>query len=582
MKKQNKIITLIFSSLIILALIPCLFPQIQHLAVLFVEKLKHDDIHDSFWMKQMFAFAACAIFTILVINAVLFTQKGRKIFEHNIASFKKIFALIKDNKKYLFTIFLLYLFGYITIFRANFWNKAIDDLARQIEGSRDWMNWYRYISEIGSIFLHTSKQLIDIAPLTQLIATFFIALASFFIIHIFNKRFTYFSCIASLPVGLFPYFLSNLSYRYDSPYMGLAVLVSIIPFLFIEDKTTFITTSVLCLFFMCTSYQSASGIYIFMSVLCVFKMWTQDKKPVQEILKTTLICVLCYGLTLFVFSKLFIPKPDYEVYADEAINISCLVPNAITYIKNLLAHLSGTPIFYFSMLVFVIFIVHSFINTNINCLFSSFLSILVLVIALPFTFGSYLALEKPLYSARAFIGIGVFIGCLCLILLDSESSKSKKILNLSKIATFCLSWCLIAFSFAYGNAQADQKDYIQFRTTLLLKDLSEVVADTDKDVELLFAGDIGHSRTVKNLIEVYPVAEELIDIGLTPHRPSEFILQSYNFCELKAGTNNDFRKADFPVLIDNQYNKIQGENNRYLITFKNPHFKVIRTRNIEG
>ncbi|MGI5096008.1 glucosyltransferase domain-containing protein [Treponema socranskii] len=582
MKKQKKIITLLFSGFIMLALIPCLFPQIQHLAVLFVEKLKHDDIHDSFWMKQMFAFSICGIFTILVINAVLFTQKGREIFEHNLQSFKIVFTLIKNNKKYLFTIFFLYLFGYITILRANFWNKAIDDLARQIEGSREWMNWYRYISEIGSIFLHTSKQLIDIAPLTQMIASFFVALASFFIIHIFNKRFTYFSCIASLPVGLFPYFLSNLSYRYDSPYMAFALLVSIIPFLFIEDKTTFITTSVLCLFFMCTSYQSASGIYIFMSMLCVFKMLTGNKKTLQEIVKTTVICVLCYGLTLFIFSKTFIPKPDYEVYADEAINIFCLVPNTITYIENLLSQLGGTPIFYFSMAVLILFIVHSYINTNINKFLSAFLCFILLIISIPFTFGSYLALEKPLYSARAFIGIGVFIGCISVILLDCTNSTSNKFLNLSKLVTFCFSWCLFAFSFAYGNAQADQKNYIQFRTTLLLKDLSEVIKDTDKDVELLFVSDIGHSRTVQNLIEVYPIAKELIDIGLTSHRSSEFVLQSYNFCELKAGTNNDFRRDDLPVLIDNQYNKIQGSGNQYLITFKNPNFKVIKTRNIEG
>lgn len=581
MKKSTKTLLLILSAFGILCLIPCLFPQVQQLAVLFVEKIKNDDIHDSFWMKQMFAFAFCFIILILTIDGILFTKKGKEIFDNCISNLKNAFRILVDNKKYFFTIFFLYVFGYITIFRANFWNISIDDLARQIEGSREWMNWYRYISEIGSIFIHTSKQLIDIAPLTQIIATFFVSLASFYIIYIFNKKFNYFSCIAILPVGLFPYFLSNLSYRYDSPYMALAMLVSIIPFLFIDDNKSFIPLSVIGLFLMCISYQSASGIYIFMSMLCVFKMFTQENQTIKKLLKTTLICILCYGLTLLIFSKVFIPKPDTDVYADESLKLSCFIPNTINYFKCISTQLKGTAIFNFTIIVFILFIIYSVIKSSVNKVITFFTSILLIFFGTTFTFGSYLGLAKPIYSARAFMGIGVFVGCLSTFIISDINIKSKKQLILPKIITIILSYCTLAFSFAYGNAQADQKNYINFRTTLLLKDLSEVVETTDEKVELLFISDIGYSRTVQNFIDVYPVAKELIDIALKPNRSAEFILQSYNFCDLKSGSNIDFRKENLPVLIDNQFNIIQGENNKYLITFKNPNLKVIKTRNIE-
>lgn len=580
MKKTTKIVLFILSLIGILCLIPCLFPKVQQAAVFFVEKLKNDDIHDSFWMKQMFAFAFCFIVLIITFDLIIFTKKGKDIFFNCIDNLKSIYNLVIENRKYFLTIFVLYIFGYLTIFRANFWNISIDDLPRQIEGSREWMNWYRYVSEIGSIFIHTSKQLIDIAPLTQLLATFLVSLSSFFIIYIFNKKFTYFSCFAVLPVGLFPYFLSNISYRYDSPYMALAMLVSIIPFLFIDDYKTFIPISVIGLFLMCTSYQSASGIYIFMSMLCVFKFFIFKEKSIISLLKTTAVCILCYGLTLYIFSKVFIPKPDTVIYADESLDLRCFIPNTINYLKYILNNFKGTTIFTFTILLFILFFVFSIIKSSANKIITTFVTILLVILGTTFTFGSYLGLAKPLYSARAFTGIGVFIGALSVITISEINLSSNKILILPKLITAILSYSLLAFSFAYGNAQADQKNYIDFRTTLLLKDLSEVVESTDDKIEFLFVSNIGYAKTVQNLIDVYPVAEELIDIALKPHRPAEFILESYNFCDLKAGSNNDFTNEDLPVLIENQYNKIQGKNNQYLITFKNPQLKVIKTRNI--
>ena len=234
-KRIKKLSILILSCLAVLCLLSALLPQVQDAAVSFVETHKNDDINDVFWKQQMFAFSFLGIIFLLILNISLFTHKGIETFHQIKNDLLKIKDLIIKNKKYLFILFSLYFLGYFSIIRANFWNFAIDDLPRQMEGSREWVNFYRYFAEIGSIFIHTSMNIFDIAPLTQFIALILVSFASFFAISIFsNNTFSIKTCIASLPIGLFPYFLSNYSYRYDSPYMALSLCISIVPFLFAD------------------------------------------------------------------------------------------------------------------------------------------------------------------------------------------------------------------------------------------------------------------------------------------------------------------------------------------------------------
>lgn len=579
MKKITKTILLMLSIMGLLCLIPCLLPKVQHFAIEIVEKYKNDDINNLFWMQQMFAFASLGIIFILIFNAIIFTKKGKDIFFDFYNSLKEKFALIKSNKKYFFILIGLYFLGYLSIFRANFWNYAIDDLPRIMEGSREWVNFYRYFAEIGSIFIHASLKIFDIAPLTQFIALIFIAIASFFVISIFtNNRFSIFSCIASIPIGLFPFFLSNFSYRYDSPYMALSLCISIIPFLFVKEQKNFIISSIICLLIMCTSYQASSGIYIFMAVLIFIKQFIIEKSDSKFLIKFTITSICCYAITLLFFSFLFIEQAQGGSYVDESMNLSMIIPNTITYLQTLFFSLKKSSIFLFTIFTLALLIVNIVNNTKISKIITIFVVFLGLCFCIPMTFGSYLALGRPEFIPRTCIGIGVFIGCISVIntsFLKENSCISNKV---TKVITFCLSYCLLTFAFAFGNAQYDQKEYIRFRGTILAQDLSEIVSETNEDVELLFLNNIGLAPSAELLNSICPFVTEAVDFGLRDGRGSQFILKSLKFCKLKEKPNHDFRNKDLPLLKETAYHKIQGEGNYYLITFKNPDFTVIKTR----
>lgn len=193
--------------------------------------------------------------------------------------------IIKNNYSYLLKPFIIitmiYLISYYPIIRANFYYG--DDLQRALFGLKGWSNFSRFTSDILSGFIHTNNYLTDISPLSQIIATFLLSLSGVVIIHLFkkNKKVTFTNIISVLPIGLTPYFLSCITYKYDSPYMALSIFASIFPFLVYKNnkksKILFSITLIIGTIIMCTTYQAASGIIPLITIFLAYNYWENKK-----------------------------------------------------------------------------------------------------------------------------------------------------------------------------------------------------------------------------------------------------------------------------------------------------------------
>ncbi|WP_447440472.1 glucosyltransferase domain-containing protein, partial [Staphylococcus aureus] len=53
----------------------------------------------------------------------------------------------------------------------------------------------------------------------------------------FHKKLSLLALTAAMLVGFNPWFLQNLSFRFDSPYMSLSLLFSVLPFLFLTKQS---------------------------------------------------------------------------------------------------------------------------------------------------------------------------------------------------------------------------------------------------------------------------------------------------------------------------------------------------------
>ena len=132
------------------------------------------------------------------------------------------------------TMTIMYTVAIIAIIWANY--SYIDDLGRVASGYKGWDAFSRHISEILSKYIHASNYLADILPLPQFLAAHILTISSIAMIHVLSGRLeiSVLEMIAALPLGISPYFLECLSYKYDSPYMALSILVSALPLLMVE------------------------------------------------------------------------------------------------------------------------------------------------------------------------------------------------------------------------------------------------------------------------------------------------------------------------------------------------------------
>jgi hypothetical protein len=562
-KKAAVIVLITISAIGLLWSAAISFPQIQKtLLKLAEENIIHRKLKSyEPWMNVLSSLAKGFIFIILTADFFVLTKKGRDLILDILNGIRTIFPDInfKSLVKPVVIMFFVYCLAYLTIFRANY--SYADDLARAATGYRRWIGWSRYIAECLSILIHADYILTDISPLPQLIAVLILAVSSVLLVYILHdKKISCLALIASLPIGLSPYFLENISYKFDAPYFALSIAASILPFLFVQIIPVFVFTSIVCLLIMCTTYQASSGIYIMLTLFFCFKEWNAKQKTNKEIFGFAGIAALSYGLTLLLFRfTLMVSNSGY------GISTSVLKPqdmaagilnNAGRYLMNINADFNVT---WKVLLLFIIilFIIQNSMRSNRKWFGASIVSTAVLILGFIFSYGVFMVLENPAFYPRAIFGFGIFIA---LVSISTASFKAKT-------AAFCiilLNWCLFVFSFSYGNALADQKRYEEFRAELVMQDLNELFPDRSRELLIRRANSIGHGPITENIGKNNPVIRKLV--------PSfwgggDYLANYFNWETLK-GTDDPFNN-ELPVILTNHYHTIRSDGKYVMVEFHN-------------
>ena len=458
--------------------------------------------------------------------------------------------------KYVCIAFCLYLLGIFAIIRADVY--YIDDWGRAIIGYKEWDNFSRYISWFLATFMHMDTILADIAPLTQFVAITFLSFASIIVVWSireiiwknedskwesseipYKKRLTALGIIASIPIGLSPYFLSNLSFRYDSPYMALSVLFSVIPFIFIHHIRVYIPISILCSLGMCMTYQASSGIEIILVLFFAFLMFNQTNAGVKKTCIFIAASFLNYIVALAIFKLFILRSFSHKQAGTKTLNsddfIHGVIENLETYLNYLWDDFGWSGIKICFLILVLVFIVSAVYQAKINKFLSFLLAICVVSIGIALSYGTYLVLAQPLTLPRAFIGIGVFTAALAIYVVsswrgwaykeqDQKTTKSENLVTrtlgsriffiISAVVVSFFSWSLIVFAHAYGNALSRQNEYQNFRLTILLNDLSNVLPKQMSYQDYLFRvkGWVTSSPVLENSSKSKRIMKRLVFI----------------------------------------------------------------------
>lgn len=487
---------------------------------------------------------------------------------------------LKTYKKTFFVLCLLYALGASAIMRANVYYA--DDLGRAVEGSRGWGNHGRYLSSALSILLHTGTGLRDVSPLTQFIAVCFLAAAGCVVLHVLSDKrgFNLWAAVAVLPMGLSPYFLECLSYKFDSPYMALSILASAAPFLlYRRNLALFCAASAVGNLTMCLSYQASSGVFPMLAALLCFRLWSK-RQPLKRVFGFLAASVVGYVTGLLLFRRIFacLSAGGNATYASIA-SISAGPDVKETVISNLTGYFSQiradfTPwwlkLVAFMALAFVYIAVR---DSGRNRLLALFFAPAALLAALLMSYGAYAVLPEPMFTPRAMLGFGAFLSFLSVSLAGAEKAYP------AKLMCFALSWVFFVFAFIYGNALYQQQQYVDFRVTALMNDLKDLeclraVREEEDRIptqiygRMVKAPVLTHSRPNDNY--------ELLDRLIRPTFYEGFGWSFYYFLHyfsidkyiVEDDYSQSFRHLGLPLLKDTVYHSIWGDGEKLLIQIK--------------
>jgi len=498
------------------------------------------------------------------MNSINFMNIIEKIKEKLPLGVLKLDIDKKEFSSSVFFLFVIHVLAIVGIIRTNF--NYIDDLRRNIDGSDMCGTFSRHISQFLSYFIHTDSRLTDISPLPQLAACLLLALTGFVLVKIICGKPNKYLLLATLPIGLSPYFLSCLSYKFDAPYMALSVFASVFPFLFMrKNKWVFSIVSVVSILVMTMTYQASSGIFIMMTLFIFFTNLMYKKDTVKNNFIFLGISCASYLIALILFRTFFLDPVVTYVSTDlpEIKNIVAIFLRNIEKFFTELYYDFNVKWKVLSIIIIILFFVKTIIFSKINKILSFFLTFLFLFLLLISIFGLYQILENPLFAPRSMYGVGFFLAILCVDICFSL----KKIVSFPAIV---LSWCFFVFSFSYGNALADQKRYDDFRTELLMGDLSHLLSEkTDEPYNITIENNIGFSPVVENVAVRNPVIKKIVHLNLKEGCPFMFMyLSHYHKFNLSWYWDENLTAETMPVIFDSYYHTIKKHEKQIVVILK--------------
>lgn len=470
--------------------------------------------------------------------------------------------------KALWILFAVYAIGISAILRADFLYR--DDFGREAFGYKHWDYFSRYLSTAMATLVHMNDQLVDIAPLPQLLAMLIMAASAIAIAYIVYDRraFSWKELAVLVPLGLNPYFLECISYRFDAPYMAVSVLCGVFPLLFFRrHPIAYIFASMMGTLMVCTSYQAATGVFPMLVILLALRMLHRGEK-FRKVFLFCLKSVAGFGLGL-VFFKLAIMKPADAGYVTNALpSVRDLIPNTMENLKQYYL-LIGSDFKDFWLvlagLAAVAFVTTSAAGSKWKKLPALALSVLALVLMALLCFGIYPVLADTIFAPRAMYGFGVLITLLGV----AAAEQGRK--PLFSVPVLVLAWTFFVFSFHYGSVLNIQKEYTDFRVNLVIRDLNEMeVFQTGEEVTVQLTGSIGRAPILHNLPDDNEILFRLLPdtFGGGDDWTQYGFYYYYGLKNVVWDRETDLTAMDLPVLEERMYHTIYGADEFILIALK--------------
>jgi len=501
-------------------------------------------------------------------------MKRKKMLLNKFINLQELKYFFRINIKQFVLLVIMYLSSCLSIGVVNY--PYIDDISRRINGSTTFAEYYsRHLSEYLSWFISGSRHLVDTGLTTYILTAMILALTSILVLFLYHgpAKLTIMETISALFIGLSPWLLEPISFRFDSPFITISILVSILPFLFYKkNDTVFFITSIIGIFLMCNSYQASSGIFPLV-LLTYFLLDILEGTTFLRLAKQLAISLSAYIIAMVLF---FIEVRLNPNVGNQNTAIATLHEIPTTLIKNFalyfstLRYQSNNLWLIFFFIIILLFILGKFVNYGII----SFLPVIIYItLGAFFSFGAYafftanLASDRPRYI----YGFAFFLGLL-IVQVAKDLRICKFLSVLSNVFIVIIIYYNLSFTYTYATALENQKDSFENQSVSLAMELKNYVNMNSETTTIYINKLFSDSPVYNNTLKNYPILDDLIISNSTIYWPNTMWFNTV------TGLNIDFVSFDTysigeninaELLVSNYFYDLYRLNNQLYIYMKN-------------
>lgn len=318
------------------------------------------------------------------------------------------------------------------------------------------------MSEFASIIVQGSTRLTDLGWTTHILSALNLGWCSTILLYLIyrDKPVTWLSAVSSTLMEINPWALEILSFRFDTPYMTLSILVSILPFLFKQHLIGFALDSSIGGFLMMNAYQASSGIYFILLLTVTFRdLATIQSQYLKNYAKQFLFAAVGFisyviGLVAYRLEMKVLPQLHglHDVVTLD--QISELPERLVTNLSVYFAQIFEDSTFIWLALALVILL--SFFISILTLESKNKLAILTggllyIILAVVASGGIYLFLNTPTLASRPRYGYDfpLFFGIIAVF--ATLPMQFKPLYYAKSLAAPLLTFYMVSFSLGYAS-----------------------------------------------------------------------------------------------------------------------------------
>jgi hypothetical protein len=421
---------------------------------------------------------------------------------------------------------LMALYGLIVypIMRAD--RSYNDDLKRALLGRAGWDSNGRPLTTLLMRALQCyDHAMVDISPLTQVGAVALLAWCGVLMARRFAIGAPWLAALVAFPLGGQPFFLENLSYKFDALSMGLAMLLALLPVIQLRPDRRGRLLGVLALFGSLCLYQPAINAYLVFVLLdlmlaqLAWEPWPRLLRRAGAWLAQATVAMVVYELLVGMHIHGWVGRQIQPVHGEGApVQVA---HDAMAFYAFIGAGFNAHWWMYFGPLLGLLGLLPVVVGVRYalaqDGLLARGLLCTVGVLATPLSLlaalGPMLVLRRPEIAPRVLIGLGALLSAALVVAL-AALRQWRRSGRWVVAAGGMLALGMAVVASAYGNAMAAQQVYERHIAARLADDVAALRAHRPVG-RLVVDGSAGLAPLSAHAASQLPLIDVLVPRYLT-------------------------------------------------------------------